>query len=141
MPIFSKRNRTQNWKGVWRWYDESMLECCKPLQSFQDDGMSFEDYGDLARCLCLSRWVLLPLARQFVKYCFICGRCNGCDTQQWRADESNIEHFRSIVRQVTQTSNFRPQPHHQEIRRNTSNFQFRSPKKTAAVVRTKRKNF
>ena len=48
--ICNKHTLTQNWKGVWRWYDEEMLECCKPLRSFQDDGMSFEDYGDLARC-------------------------------------------------------------------------------------------
>lgn len=67
----------RNWKGVWRWYDEAMLECCTSLNSYQDDGMSFDDYGDLSRC-------------------------NGCNTLQWRADESNLEHFRSIVQQVTQ---------------------------------------
>ena len=43
----------QNWKGVWRWYDEAMLECCTSLNSYQDDGMSFDDYGDLSRyCRC-----------------------------------------------------------------------------------------
>lgn len=65
----------KTWKGVWRWYDEAMVECCVPLSTF-NDGISFEDYGNLARC-------------------------NGCDAQQWRADESNLGHFRSIVRRVT----------------------------------------
>ena len=22
----------RTWKGVWRWFDESKLDCCKPLE-------------------------------------------------------------------------------------------------------------
>ncbi|KAF0924199.1 hypothetical protein E2562_008496 [Oryza meyeriana var. granulata] len=37
----------QQWKGPWRWFDESMLDCCEPLDKVKVEGITF---GKLA-CL------------------------------------------------------------------------------------------
>lgn len=42
------------WKGVWRWYDESLLDCCKDLREVQLDGISLEEFVCLAACNGLS---------------------------------------------------------------------------------------
>ena len=42
------------WKGVWRWYDESLLDCCKDLKEVQLDGISLEEFVCLAVCNGLS---------------------------------------------------------------------------------------
>merc|ERR1711933_38448 len=38
------------WKGVWRWFDEEMLGCCKDLKEVQSQGISLDEFGCLARC-------------------------------------------------------------------------------------------
>lgn len=38
------------WKGVWRWFDESMLDCCSPLEKIKLEGISLPKLGCLARC-------------------------------------------------------------------------------------------
>lgn len=38
------------WKGVWRWFDESMLDCCTPLEKVQMEGITLGKVGCLARC-------------------------------------------------------------------------------------------
>merc|ERR1712138_313373 len=38
------------WKGVWRWYDESLLDCCKDLAAVQTEGIDLEDFVCLATC-------------------------------------------------------------------------------------------
>ena len=38
------------WKGVWRWFDESLLDCCKPLEEVKSTGITLEEFGSLARC-------------------------------------------------------------------------------------------
>jgi hypothetical protein len=38
------------WKGSWRWYDESMLDCCTPLSQVQKDGLTFQQAVCLAQC-------------------------------------------------------------------------------------------
>ncbi|CAM9924735.1 unnamed protein product, partial [Choristocarpus tenellus] len=32
----------RTWKGPWRWYHESMLDCCAPLDVVRKKGMSFQ---------------------------------------------------------------------------------------------------
>ncbi|CAN1245228.1 Glutathione gamma-glutamylcysteinyltransferase 1 [Linum grandiflorum] len=36
--------------GPWRWFDESMLDCCEPLEKVKADGISFGKVVCLARC-------------------------------------------------------------------------------------------
>ncbi|KAJ3037946.1 hypothetical protein HK097_003336, partial [Rhizophlyctis rosea] len=38
------------WKGVWRWYSDEMLECCRPLEEVRKRGVTFAELGCLAGC-------------------------------------------------------------------------------------------
>lgn len=38
------------WKGVWRWFDESMLDCCDPLEVVKLQGITIEKLACLATC-------------------------------------------------------------------------------------------
>ncbi|CBJ32985.1 phytochelatin synthase, catalyse the biosynthesis of PCs from GSH [Ectocarpus siliculosus] len=38
------------WKGPWRWYHESMLDCCAPLETVKDQGITLSTMACLARC-------------------------------------------------------------------------------------------
>ncbi|CAE8618619.1 unnamed protein product [Polarella glacialis] len=64
----------RTWKGPWRWFRETMLDCCEPLERIQLNGITF-----------------IPLA------CL--ARCNGAFVETHRADESDgdLEAFRRAV--------------------------------------------
>eukprot|EP01031_Cornospumella_fuschlensis_P031363 gene31363-37903_t len=38
------------WQGVWRWFDESMLDCCTPLEKVRLEGITLPKVACLARC-------------------------------------------------------------------------------------------
>ena len=40
----------RQWKGVWRWYDESMLECCRSLTEIIKFGVNLNEFVCLAKC-------------------------------------------------------------------------------------------
>ncbi|XP_062080109.1 glutathione gamma-glutamylcysteinyltransferase 1-like isoform X2 [Humulus lupulus] len=40
----------RKWKGPWRWFDESMLDCCEPLEKVKAQGISFGKLACLAQC-------------------------------------------------------------------------------------------
>lgn len=40
----------KTWKGPWRWFCESMLECCVPLDKIKQEGITFGQLACLARC-------------------------------------------------------------------------------------------
>jgi len=40
----------RRWKGPWRWFDESMLDCCEPLDKVKAEGITFGKVACLARC-------------------------------------------------------------------------------------------
>eukprot|EP00934_Nitzschia_sp_Nitz4_P005491 Nitzschia sp. Nitz4//scaffold2_size372955//265589//266934//NITZ4_000453-RA/size372955-snap-gene-0.44-mRNA-1//1//CDS//3329546868//5481//frame0 len=44
----------QNWKGPWRWYEESMLNCCLDLEDVKTSGITLKDFQCLAHCQGLS---------------------------------------------------------------------------------------
>jgi len=44
----------QNWKGPWRWYEESMLNCCLDLEEVKETGITLKDFHCLAHCQGLS---------------------------------------------------------------------------------------
>ncbi|KAL2321067.1 hypothetical protein Fmac_030036 [Flemingia macrophylla] len=60
------------WKGPWRWFDESMLDCCEPLEKVKAEGISFGKFVCLAHCA-------------------------GAKVEGFRASRSNIEEFRKYV--------------------------------------------
>ncbi len=65
------------WKGVWRWFDESMLDCCDPLDVIQLKGITLAKLGCLARC-------------------------NGANVEMYYGDEITLEKFREHVKFICQ---------------------------------------
>ncbi len=69
------------WKGPWRWYHESMLECCVPLEVVKKKGISLFHLSCLAMC-------------------------NGLDVDMVQAlPTASISEFRDVVKHVTQSEN------------------------------------
>nr|AAV32132.1 unknown protein [Oryza sativa Japonica Group] len=40
----------RRWKGPWRWFDESMLDCCEHLDTVRAEGITFGKVACLAHC-------------------------------------------------------------------------------------------
>ncbi|KAL5202853.1 hypothetical protein ABZP36_013805 [Zizania latifolia] len=40
----------RRWKGPWRWFDESMLDCCEHLDKVRSHGITFGKVACLAHC-------------------------------------------------------------------------------------------
>ena len=38
------------WQGVWRWFDDSMLDCCQSLDVTREKGIVMSKLACLARC-------------------------------------------------------------------------------------------
>ncbi|KAK3163346.1 hypothetical protein QOZ80_1AG0002440 [Eleusine coracana subsp. coracana] len=67
----------RRWKGPWRWFDESMLDCCEPLDKVKAQGITFGKVACLAQC-------------------------SGAKVQSFRANRATISDFRShLVRCVS----------------------------------------
>ncbi|XP_021888573.1 glutathione gamma-glutamylcysteinyltransferase 1-like [Carica papaya] len=62
----------RKWKGPWRWFDESMLDCCEPLEKVKEKGISF------GKLVCLAH-------------------CAGAKVEAFRTNHSTIDNFRSHV--------------------------------------------
>ncbi|KAI3526586.1 hypothetical protein L1887_05843 [Cichorium endivia] len=62
----------RKWKGPWRWFDESMLDCCEPLEKVKAEGISF------GKVVCLAH-------------------CSGAKVEAFRTNQSNIDDFRRHV--------------------------------------------
>ncbi|XP_038874485.1 glutathione gamma-glutamylcysteinyltransferase 1-like isoform X2 [Benincasa hispida] len=62
----------RKWKGPWRWFDESMLDCCEPLEKVKARGIS------LGKLVCLAN-------------------CAGAKVQAFRTNQSTIDDFRKYL--------------------------------------------
>ncbi|CAN1192915.1 Glutathione gamma-glutamylcysteinyltransferase 1 [Linum perenne] len=62
----------RKWKGPWRWFDESMLDCCEPLERVKAVGISF------GKVVCLAR-------------------CAGAEVEAFRTNQSTIDDYRKHV--------------------------------------------
>lgn len=62
----------QNWKGPWRWYEESMLNCCVDLEEVKQSGITMKDF----RCLAF---------------------CQGLSVETRYCDEASLEDFRAAI--------------------------------------------
>jgi hypothetical protein len=65
----------RQWKGVWRWYSEDMLDCCAPLDIIKEKGITFGEFACLARC-------------------------NGLDVSSRRANRTSKQEFLEAIRQA-----------------------------------------
>ncbi|KAF8392167.1 hypothetical protein HHK36_022509 [Tetracentron sinense] len=71
----------RHWKGNWRWFDESMLDSCVPLEKIKMEGIVF---GTVA--------------------CLV--RCNGAEVLSFRTNQSTVEDFRARVIPCTSSQEF-----------------------------------
>ncbi|XVF21546.1 hypothetical protein REPUB_Repub12eG0099100 [Reevesia pubescens] len=62
----------RKWKGPWRWFDESMLDCCEPLEKVKEKGISF------GKLVCLAH-------------------CAGAKVEAFRTNQSSLADFRNFV--------------------------------------------
>lgn len=58
--------------GPWRWFDESMLDCCEPLEKVKERGISFGKLVSLAHCA-------------------------GADVEAFRTNHLSVDDFRKYV--------------------------------------------
>ncbi|KAJ3114349.1 nucleolar DEAD-box protein required for synthesis of 60S ribosomal subunit [Phlyctochytrium bullatum] len=65
----------RQWKGVWRWYDETLLDCLGPMEQIKQKGITFDEFACLARC-------------------------NGLDVEARRFDDLSYEQFVRDVKAV-----------------------------------------
>ncbi|CAB4033511.1 Glutathione gamma-glutamylcysteinyltransferase, partial [Paramuricea clavata] len=66
------------WKAPWRWYHESMLDCCVPLEVAKKEGITLFHFSCLAMC-------------------------NGLDVDMVQAlPTATVVEFRDVVKRVTQ---------------------------------------
>ncbi len=63
-------------QGVWRYYDERLLDCCRPLDVVRRQGITLAEFGCLARC-------------------------NGLRAEVHRADLTTEEQFRKAIRDTS----------------------------------------
>ncbi|KAK4778210.1 hypothetical protein SAY87_018397 [Trapa incisa] len=66
----------RKWKGPWRWFDESMLDCCEPLEKVKAEGISF------GKVVCLAQ-------------------CAGAEVRAFRTTETNVDQFRHFVKRCS----------------------------------------
>ncbi|XVF72039.1 hypothetical protein PTKIN_Ptkin12aG0089300 [Pterospermum kingtungense] len=62
----------RKWKGPWRWFDESMLDCCEPLEKVKEKGITF------GKVVCLAH-------------------CAGAKVEAFRTNQSSLDDFRNFI--------------------------------------------
>jgi len=50
----------RKWKGVWRWFSEELLDCCKSLDEIRQLGLTLDEVACLAACSAASVSVHRP---------------------------------------------------------------------------------
>ncbi|ORY78892.1 Phytochelatin synthase-domain-containing protein [Leucosporidium creatinivorum] len=50
----------RKWKGPWRWYEQEMLSCCRPLDAVAEVGITLNEFACLARCNGLTAQAVQP---------------------------------------------------------------------------------
>ena len=56
------------WQGVWRWFEDSMLDCCEPLAIVREKGIVMSKLACLARCngaACTTTYALASSLERF----------------------------------------------------------------------------
>lgn len=65
----------QIWKGPWRWYEESMLNCCLDLNAVKETGVNIRQFECMAQC-------------------------QGLKTELFYGDETGLSEFRKALRRA-----------------------------------------
>lgn len=75
----------RSWKGPWRWYEESMLNCCVDLEEVKATGITFSTFACLAKC-------------------------QGVDVHAVHGSDSTVEEFRHVVKDTCTSSTQKLRP-------------------------------
>ncbi|XP_021722234.1 glutathione gamma-glutamylcysteinyltransferase 3-like [Chenopodium quinoa] len=67
--------------GPWRWFDDSMLNCCEPVEKIMANGTTFSKVACLAHC-------------------------NGAEVEAFHTNDSAMDNFRSYVISSSSSENF-----------------------------------
>ncbi|KYQ93581.1 engulfment and cell motility ELM family protein [Tieghemostelium lacteum] len=67
----------RQWKGVWRWFSEEMLDCCTSLDIIKIKGITIQEFSCIAAC-------------------------NGVNAQIYYGDSSNVTQFRDQLKSTCQ---------------------------------------
>ena len=67
------------WKGPWRWFSETLLDCCKPLHVVEQTGVTLDELSCLASC-------------------------NGAQARSFRAERSSLAELRAAVRESARSA-------------------------------------
>nr|ADR10438.1 phytochelatin synthase [Ceratophyllum demersum] len=92
----------RTWKGPWRWFDESMLDCCESLEKVKAKGITFGKVVCLARCSGAKVEAFLTnqsTTNDFRKHVITCASSDDCHLI--------ASYHRSILKQ-TGTGHFSP---------------------------------
>ncbi len=85
------------WKHPWRWFSQEMLDCCTPLETIKEIGLSIDQF------VCLARFVLFLLEASFYKRVF--SRCHGALTRATHGTPSfTLDRFRGLVQASSRSS-------------------------------------
>ena len=71
----------RTWKGPWRWFSETMLNCCIDLEDVQKNGITMATFKCLAQCQGLN------VSMHYIH-----------DDESSSSSSSTLEHFREIVK-------------------------------------------
>jgi len=79
----------RTWKGPWRWYEESHLNCCLDLETIKESGITIPDFRCLAKCQGLA--VQAVLVQDLILY--------ESDNAK-KGEPEGLEQFRQAIRKA-----------------------------------------
>ena len=96
------------WKGPWRWYSESMLDCCISLSIVQQQGISLDTFACLARCNGAAATIVrIPsssknssIPNNYTVQPFILQKSSSLPIQE---EEEGLQKFRQTIIEATHT--------------------------------------
>lgn len=97
------------WKGPWRWYSESMLDCCISLSLVQQYGISLDTFACLARCNGAAATVVrvpsssMTAPNSYTVQPFYTTK-NSYTVKEQKEEEEGLQKFRRTIIEATKTS-------------------------------------
>lgn len=87
------------WKGPWRWYEESILNCCLDMDQIKETGITMNDF----RCLAICQGLTARVVR--VEDLLAATTIEGTETGEGADTEDVIQEFRAAVKAACISTN------------------------------------
>ncbi|BGP20241.1 hypothetical protein JCM10213_008950 [Rhodosporidiobolus nylandii] len=88
----------RKWRGAWRYYDQSMLDCCRPLADVSSVGLTLSEFVCLARCNGLRARLISPVLSASPSA--LSSAATPLEALDAGQREEGLKRFREDVRQV-----------------------------------------